>query len=242
MAVTKSPAPRRATGAQGAVTPTTSAAASTSVIGARIRERRQARGVSLRQFARDVEVSASFMSQLETGKVQPSVATLYSICTALEISLEDLFDGPEPSARPSPRPVDADGARRPWRSTEGTSDPSFERTTSSTLSLVHPRERRRIVLDSGVVWESLTATRTDHSDFMFVRYEVGGSSTLDDRLIRHSGTEYGYILTGTLEITLGFDTFRVSAGDAVSFDSSRPHRLVNVGDVPVEAIWMNLDH
>src|SRR5665811_1719493 len=45
------------------------------LIGARLRARRLARGISLRQFARDLEVSASFISQLETGKAQPSVAT-----------------------------------------------------------------------------------------------------------------------------------------------------------------------
>ena len=76
---------------------------------------------------------------------------------------------------------------------------------------------------------------------MFVRYDVGGSSTMEGRLIRHVGTEYGYVLSGTLEVTLGFDTYRLSAGDSISFDSSRPHRLANVGDVPVEAIWVNLE-
>ena len=49
------------------------------------------------------------------------------------------------------------------------------------------------------------------------------------------------MLSGTLEVTLGFDTFRLNAGDSISFDSSRPHRLANVGDVPVEAIWVNLE-
>ncbi|MDE3065805.1 MAG: cupin domain-containing protein, partial [Acidobacteriota bacterium] len=74
---------------------------------------------------------------------------------------------------------------------------------------------------------------------MFVRYDVGGSSTMDGRLIRHVGTEYGFVLRGVLEVTLGFETYRMSAGDSISFDSSRPHRLTNVGDEPVEAIWFD---
>jgi mannose-6-phosphate isomerase-like protein (cupin superfamily) len=44
-----------------------------------------------------------------------------------------------------------------------------------------------------------------------------------------------------LEITLGFETYRLTSGDSISFDSSRPHRLANAGDVPVEAIWVNLE-
>lgn len=49
------------------------------------------------------------------------------------------------------------------------------------------------------------------------------------------------ILRGTLEVTLGFERYRLDSGDSISFDSTRPHRLTNVGDVPVEAIWFNLE-
>src|ERR1035438_3118959 len=74
------------------------------LVGARLRERRLERGITLRQFARDIDVSASFISQLETGKAQPSVATFYSICAALDISIDELFnydDSIEPAAEDS---------------------------------------------------------------------------------------------------------------------------------------------
>jgi mannose-6-phosphate isomerase-like protein (cupin superfamily) len=32
----------------------------------------------------------------------------------------------------------------------------------------------------------------------------------------------------------------MAAGDSISFNSEVPHRLLNVGDVPVEAIWFDL--
>ena len=62
-------------------------------VGARIRQARLAKGVSLRALAREAGVSASLVSQIETGKSQPSVSTLYAITTALSISVESLFDG-----------------------------------------------------------------------------------------------------------------------------------------------------
>ena len=218
------------------------------LVGARIRARRLARGISLRQFARDLEVSASFISQLETGKAQPSVATLFAICGALDIATDELFDNDDSSRSAEPGDASAEGtdaSNNAWRTTTsfglarnaGSADAG--RQTSSPL--VHPADRKVLVLDSGVTWESLTTTRNGKTDFMFVRYDVGGSSTMEGRLIRHVGTEYGFILSGTLEITLGFDTLRLTPGDSISFDSSRPHRLANVGDVPVEAIWFNLE-
>ncbi|MBW4077024.1 MAG: helix-turn-helix domain-containing protein [Acidobacteria bacterium] len=232
-------------------TTSTSERTNSGLIGTRLRARREASGISLRQFARDLDVSPSFISQLETGKAQPSVATLFAICEALGIATDELFDNETTPPRFAGNAVTrggTDAVNNSWRSVTsfGTlSNPQRTPRSSdeagSSSPLVHPNERKVLVLDSGVTWESLTATRNEKADFMFVRYEVGGSSTMEDRLIRHVGSEYGFILSGTLEITLGFENYRLTAGDSISFDSSRPHRLANVGDVPVEAIWMNLE-
>ena len=218
--------------------------ATSDSVGARLRARREAHGISLRQFARQLDVSASFISQLETGKAKPSVATLYSICAALDMSIDDLFAAESPPPRETGTPVDP-SVERGVSTSAGLRDtllrgwggsPGEDRVRSP---LVSPEERRALVLDSGVTWQRLTATNHMHSDFMFVRYDVGGSSTSDGRLVRHAGIEYGFVISGTLEVTLGFVTYRMNAGDSISFDSEVPHRLCNVGDVPVEAIWFD---
>jgi mannose-6-phosphate isomerase-like protein (cupin superfamily) len=85
----------------------------------------------------------------------------------------------------------------------------------------------------------LTPTTGAKTNFLFVRYAPGGSSTSDEKLMRHAGTEYWYVLRGVLEVVLGFETYRVAAGDAISFDSTTPHRLTNPGDTPAEAIWFD---
>ena len=216
------------------------------LVGARLRERRLERGITLRQFARDIDVSASFISQLETGKAQPSVATFYSICAALDISIDELFNYDEPMAPAAEETTNGrtDAAHNNWLNAEESAAPPARgrvRHESGTSPVVRPNERKVLVLDSGVTWESLISSHHDKTDFMFVHYEVGGSSTLEDRLIRHAGTEYGFIIKGTLQIALGFDTYELNAGDSICFDSSRPHRLYHMGDVAVEAIWVNLE-
>src|SRR5665213_50018 len=216
------------------------------LVGARLRERRLERGVTLRQFARDIDVSASFISQLETGKAQPSVATFYSICAALDISIDELFNYDESVTPATEEAAEGrtDAAHNHWLTVEESAAPPAKgrvRLESGSSPVVRTNERRVLVLDSGVTWESLISSHRDKTDFMFVRYEVGGSSTLEDRLIRHAGTEYGFILKGTLQIALGFDTYELNTGDSICFDSSRPHRLYNTGAVAVEAIWVNLE-
>lgn len=208
-------------------------------LGDQLRKRRNAAGLSLRQFAKNLDVSASFISQLENGKSQPSVATLYSICSALGVTVDELFaestddSGVTTSAHPGSN-VDAASGPSP----AGAVAP----ITRAENPVIDPASRAKLILDSGVTWERLSAIRNQPTDFLFVRYDVGGSSTLDERLTRHEGIEYGYILSGELEITLGFDTYTVTAGDAITFNSGIPHRLHNTGTTPVEAIWFVHGH
>ena len=60
-------------------------------LGGRLRKVRLATGMSLREVARQLGVSPSFVSQLENGKSQPSVATLYSLAQLLGVSIDELF-------------------------------------------------------------------------------------------------------------------------------------------------------
>ena len=41
-------------------------------------------------------------------------------------------------------------------------------------------------------------------------------------MLRHDGFEYGYLLEGELEVTFGFETFMLHAGEALGLNSSVP--------------------
>jgi transcriptional regulator with XRE-family HTH domain len=202
-------------------------------LGARLRERREALGITLRQFARDLDISASFISQIETEKAQPSVATLYAICRALDMSLDDLYASDGDAVGTSPRSENSDGRTVP-------------RTTrpfgAGRSPVVRSTGRKSITMESGVTRERLTATAAENASFTFVRYDVGGSSNAEGSLIRHVGTEYWYVISGFLAVTLGFETYRLGPGDSISFNSSTPHRLCNDSDSEVQAVWFDVDH
>ncbi|HEV8162890.1 MAG TPA: helix-turn-helix transcriptional regulator, partial [Actinomycetota bacterium] len=68
-------------------------------LGARLRAERLRQGISLREMARRVGVSASALSQIETGKAQPSVSKLFDIVNLLDTSLDGLLAG-EPGPAP----------------------------------------------------------------------------------------------------------------------------------------------
>lgn len=62
-----------------------------SYIGARLREQRERRGLSLRKLAAELGISPSALSQIETGRSRPTVGTLYAIVSELGLSLDELF-------------------------------------------------------------------------------------------------------------------------------------------------------
>ena len=202
-------------------------------VGARIRQARLAKGVSLRALAREIGVSASLVSQIETGKSQPSVSTLYAITTALSVSVEALFDGYEGEAAASPV-VAATAAP----ATVLHALAAFAAEPGRRIGpLVTPGERELLELDSGVVWERLGHVPGMDVDFLLVTYRPGGSSSSSGGLMRHTGTEYGCLTSGELVLTLGFDEYTLRPGDAVCFESTTPHRYRNDGAEPAVGVW-----
>jgi mannose-6-phosphate isomerase-like protein (cupin superfamily)/DNA-binding XRE family transcriptional regulator len=223
-----------------------SADESANIFGGRLRAERERQGIGVRELSRRLEVSASMISQIERGRVMPSVNTLYSITTALGISLDELFgagdaDGGEGGAG-APNglvPSAAGGGARGGARSGGASGAGASATIARRASPVQRHDSRQsLALGSGVRWELLTSEPHSDVDFLRTIYEPGSESAPADALMRHSGHEYGSVLEGRLHLTVGFETFELEPGDSVSFDSSTPHRLFNVGDRTAVAIWV----
>lgn len=213
-------------------------------LGQRIRDERVRQGISLRGLARTVGVSASMISQIETSKSQPSVSTLYAITSALAISIEDLFAAPgeeAPVVRADPAGIAADppGVQVVRGGAVATSVLEALGTMRGPGlgPLVRPAERRVLTLDSGVTWELLGDLSHRAVDFLLITYPPGGSSSTSGGLMRHPGSEYGFVLRGELVLTLGFEEFSLRPGDAVSFDSTTPHSYRNDGREPAVGVW-----
>lgn len=61
-------------------------------IGKRIKELRVAKGISQQELAAEIEYEKSNMSRLESGRVNPKIATLYKVAKALGISVSDIVE------------------------------------------------------------------------------------------------------------------------------------------------------
>src|SRR4051794_30847413 len=115
--------------------------------------------------------------------------------------------------------------------------PERGEAAATTLPVVSAEAREALQLATGVRWERLTADADPDVDFIWVVYEPGGSSSPDDAMIRHAGREYGLVLSGRLEGTVGFGRPGPRPGGPISSASTPPPRLRNAGDEPVTGVW-----
>lgn len=182
-------------------------------IGQRIRTARVAAGISVRELGRRVDVAPSHISQVERGLGSFSVSTLYSVANELSISLDGLFDVPPPERERHSENSPLDGTM-----------------------VLRAADRPAITLKNGLRWERLTVVSEPASEFLEVIYEpLGAGVELD--FSRHEGVEYGVVISGRLNVQVGFDQTVLYPGDSIRLDSALPHRYWNTGPGQVHAIW-----
>jgi len=184
-------------------------------IGDELRRVRVSRKLSLRSVATEVGVSASLLSQVETGKTQPSVSTLYALVNHLGISLDGLMKTPGQAEAIDP-----------------------DRYEDGHHGIVQRRSENPIIeMENGVVWERLADGGKDDADPLMVTYEPGSSSSVEAKMMRHDALEYGVIIEGNLTLRIESEIHELYPGDSFSFDANRLHMYENNSSKPARGIW-----
>ncbi len=231
-------------------------------IGRRVAAHRADRGMRVAELAREVGVTPSLISQIEHGQSRPSVSTLFALAQALDVPVDAFFreppdgraeppraragspraglSGGEPGA-PGAAPPEAEfpGARA--AAAPGTAPhrpPGGPARDAAGRGVVHPAGRAVIDIEGGVRWERLTRATLDHLDFIELVYPPGAQS--HHRQYTHPGTEMVLVMSGCLEISVGFERYRLQPGDSIDFPSSMPHRYANPWDETARAVTVIL--
>src|SRR3954453_13996927 len=171
-------------------------------VGQNVRRERERAGLSIRELARRLGVSASFLSQFELGQSQAAVSTLFAIASELNLSLDELLG----------HTVVPDKKSRPRKTARA------------------PPLSEYLAFQTGVRWRRLADLGEDHVDFLLTEYEPGADSAPADTPQRHKGNDYGYVLEGPLTVIINGRRRRVKAGRAIAMRGDVPHRLLNETD------------
>jgi transcriptional regulator with XRE-family HTH domain len=194
------------------------ASAASVSLGKNVRGERERAGLSVRELARRLGVSASFLSQFELGQSQASVSTLFAIVRELNLSLDELLGH---SVLPTKQVKSKRGAQ--LRDTGAGPLPASDYLSFQT----------------GVRWRRLTdEVGNDRVDFLLSEYEPGSDSAPANQPQQHKGNDYGFVLEGTLTAIVNSGRKRrIKEGQAIAMRGDVPHRLLNETDKLVRAIW-----
>jgi transcriptional regulator with XRE-family HTH domain len=181
-------------------------------IGERIKHLRLKKSMGLVELGRHTGLSASFLSQLETGRVVPTLRNLARIAMVFSKDLSYFFD-PEPQTLFRVHRRD-ERVRLPQT---GAADPAY-------------------------FFESLGYLVPDRQlDPYFAEFlpEKEGRSP---RAHQHVGCEFLYLLSGTLDVRHGEAVHRIEAGDAIYFDANTIHSYMCTSKTPATAVIVTLQH
>ena len=179
-------------------------------IGERIKQLRLKKSMGLVELGRHTGLSASFLSQLETGRVVPTLRNLARVAMVFSKDLSYFFEC-------DPQPVFRVHRRK-------------ERVRLPQTGVELP----------AYFFESLGYMVPDrHMDPYFAEFLPLAKDT-EPKAHMHPGFEFLYVLEGELEIRHGDKGCMLEAGDAVYFDSNTPHAYLCVGKKPASAIIVTL--
>ena len=202
----------RAGSKRDAETPTRDREHAAPLIGQRLRELREQHRLTMRGLGELAGVSASLISDVERGRVEPSISALKRLAGALDTTLIYFFSEDGPSEDRVVRRADRRALGRPSFAGPGNPDP-------------------------GIHFELASPDNTEKIEAIYGRYDVGAS--MGDEPVTHEGEEWGMVLAGRLKVWVGDDIYFLEPGDAISFPSTTPHRMANAADEVTEYIWID---
>jgi len=110
---------------------------------------------------------------------------------------------------------------------------------SKKINLVRYENRNKIFFDK-IEYQQLSKTIEESETHGIEAYEMhiapGGKSGSNE--YGHNGKELGLIVSGKAEFSIGNEKYILNEGDSISFDSSVPHKLENIGKTELVAFWV----
>jgi transcriptional regulator with XRE-family HTH domain len=179
-------------------------------IGSKLKHGRLLKGLTLRELADVVGCSESMLSKLENDRLMPSISFLHRLGSALDTSIAELY-----------------------AETDGETDK------------VHhfPADRRARIFDNldpantGTWFERIIpVAKSGLLQANILNIPAGMKS---DGLVQHVGEEFGYLISGELDVQVDGKTYVMKEGDLLFFSSSLPHGYENRGASVARILWVN---
>jgi transcriptional regulator with XRE-family HTH domain len=176
-------------------------------IGAKIRQLRMRKKIALTELGKHTGLSASMLSQLENGKLVPTLPTLARIAMVFDVGIEYFFN--------SRRRTGLFEVVRADERMRFPNDPESPRP--------------------GFFFEVLAFKATNKPIEAYLA-EFPARTEGEAVEHAHTGAELVHLLEGRLEVVYQEETVVLDAGDSAYFDATEPHSYRGLSDPPARAL------
>jgi transcriptional regulator with XRE-family HTH domain/KaiC/GvpD/RAD55 family RecA-like ATPase len=179
-------------------------------LGQRLKDLRSQRGLSQTELAQQVGVTPSTISQVESNLIYPSLPALFKMAEVLAV----------------------DGSA------------FFKTSAAEKKKVVFPAGEALSVKIPGVAENALLARRLTPLDLESrvepFLLEIPPHQTLPAHFFRHKGEEWGYLLSGRLQLRLPGGEAELREGDSVYLTLEIPAEWSNPGPEPARLLWVKI--
>ena len=173
-------------------------------VGEKIRQLRESKNISIEELARESQISVELVERLESGALIPSLSPLLKIAKVLNVRLGTFLDD---APQTGPVVIKSGKSENVMRFSGENSN-----LKNSTLDFY-----------------SLASGKTDRHMEPFL-IDVHPPEIENYQLSSHEGEEFIFVMNGEIEVLYGKETYLVSEGDSIYYDSVVPHDLHAHGD------------
>jgi mannose-6-phosphate isomerase-like protein (cupin superfamily) len=176
-------------------------------LGNKLRQLRLKKKIALVDLGKHTGLSASMISQLENGKLVPTLPTLARIAMVFDVGLDHFF-----TDKRRKRLFSVVKANERMRFPERSDSPA-----------------------PGYYFECLAFSAQDKSlQAYLAEFPVRPASEASEHM--HEGAEFFHVIEGTVIIHYQDEDYEIETGDSVYFDSSVPHSYRGSGSATAKAI------
>lgn len=175
-------------------------------LGARLRELRLAKKIALTDLARHTGLSASMLSQLETGKLLPTLPTLARIAMVFDVGIEHFFE----RGRDRTFAIVRRDERMRFPESPEQPAPSY-------------------------FFECLAFAAQDKMFDVYLA-EFPARQVAEVTAHRHPGAEFIFVIENSLIVRYEGEDHALKAGDSVYFDADEPHSYRSAGPKSARAL------
>ena len=180
-----------------------------NLIGAKITAIRSNKNMTREELAERCGFSVKMVEKMESGVSIPSLGHLIKVARTLGVRLGTFLDDVEKLG--------------PVISRKGESNAGSDFSTSNNEA------------GSGLTFHPLAGDKSGRHFEPFL-IEIEPSSVLVTRLSAHEGEEFIYVLSGSIEISYGKETYQLNEGDSIYYDSVVDHHVHSVNRLPAKIL------